>query len=37
VVFTLSEELNGLAIKNPKLVYKILFDATWETLPDQTH
>lgn len=32
VVFTLSEELNGLAIKNPKLVYKILFDATWETL-----
>ena len=32
LVFTLPEELNGLAIKNPKLVYKILFETAWETL-----
>jgi hypothetical protein len=32
VVFTLPEVLNGLAISQPALLYKTLFDATWATL-----
>ena len=32
LVFTLPEELNFLALKDPKLLYKILFDSSWETL-----
>ena len=32
LVFTLPEELNGLAIANPTLVYKTLFEAAWATL-----
>jgi hypothetical protein len=32
VVFTLPEAINSLAIYNPKLVYDILFAATWETI-----
>lgn len=32
VVFTLPEAINSLAIHQPKLVYDILFEATWETL-----
>ena len=32
VVFTLPEELNGLAISQPALLYKTLFEAAWATL-----
>ena len=32
LVFTLPEELNGLAIANPTLIYKTLFEAAWATL-----
>ena len=32
VVFTLPDSINTLAMHQPKLVYKILFDAAWETL-----
>ena len=32
LVFTLPEDLNFLAIKSPKIVYKTLFDSAWETL-----
>lgn len=32
LVFTLPEELNGLAIANPTLIYKSLFEAAWATL-----
>jgi Putative transposase/Transposase zinc-binding domain len=32
VVFTLPDCINSLAIHSPKLVYDILFEATWETL-----
>ena len=32
LVFTLPEELNFLALKDPKLVYKTLFETAWETL-----
>ena len=32
VVFTLHEELNGLAISQPVLLYKTLFEAAWATL-----
>ena len=32
VVFTLPQALNGLAIHAPRLVYKALFDASWQTL-----
>ena len=32
VVFTLPASLNSLAIHQPKTVYDILFEATWETL-----
>ena len=32
LVFTLPEELNFLALKDPKLLYKTLFDSAWETL-----
>jgi secreted Zn-dependent insulinase-like peptidase len=32
VVFTLPDSINSLAIHQPKIVYNILFDATWETL-----
>ena len=32
VVFTLPEELNGLAISQPQLIYKALFEAAWATL-----
>ena len=32
VVFTLPDSINSLAIHQPKLVYDILFEATWETL-----
>ncbi|AZI39724.1 IS91 family transposase [Epilithonimonas vandammei] len=32
LVFTLPEELNGLSIANPTLVYKTLFEAAWATL-----
>lgn len=32
VVFTLPQELNPLAIHTPRLVYKALFDASWQTL-----
>jgi len=32
VVFTLPQELNPLALYQPALVYKILFDSVWQTL-----
>jgi len=32
VVFTLPEVINSLAIHQPRLVYDILFEASWETL-----
>lgn len=32
VVFTLPDCVNSLAIHSPKLVYDMLFEATWETL-----
>ena len=32
VVFTLPQELNGLAISQPQLIYKALFEAAWATL-----
>lgn len=32
VVFTLPEELNSLAISQPALLYKTLFEASWATL-----
>ncbi len=32
LVFTLPEELNSLALKDPKLLYKTLFEAAWATL-----
>ena len=32
LVFMLPEELNGLAIANPTLIYKTLFGAAWATL-----
>lgn len=32
LVFTLPEELNGLAIANPTLTYRTLFEAAWATL-----
>jgi hypothetical protein len=32
VVFTLPESINSLAMHQPKIVYDILFEATWETL-----
>lgn len=32
VVFTLPDSLNGLAIHQPQLMYKILFDSVWATL-----
>ena len=32
LVFTLPEELNGLSIANPTLIYKTLFEAAWATL-----
>lgn len=32
VVFTLPQELNGLALHQPKLVYDTLFNAAWQTL-----
>jgi hypothetical protein len=32
VVFTLPHELNPLALYNPALVYKTLFEAVWQTL-----
>ncbi len=32
VVFTLPQEINPLAIRNPALVYKSLFEAAWATL-----
>ena len=32
VVFTLPEELNAMAISQPQLIYKALFEAAWATL-----
>ncbi len=32
VVFTLPDHLNPVAIRYPKVLYKILFDTVWETL-----
>jgi hypothetical protein len=32
VVFTLPDSINSLTIHQPKIVYDILFEATWETL-----
>lgn len=32
VVFTLPQELNGLALHKPKLVYDALFNAAWQTM-----
>ena len=32
VVFTLPSELHGLAISQPRIVYKLLFKAAWDTL-----
>ena len=32
VVFSLPDSLNALAMHQPKIVYDILFEATWETL-----
>lgn len=32
VVFTLPQELNGLALHNPALVYDALFSAAWQTV-----
>jgi len=32
VVFTLPDSINSLAMQDPKLVYDILFESTWETL-----
>ena len=32
VVFTLPDHLNPVAIRHPKVLYKILFDSVWETL-----
>ncbi len=32
VVFTLPEELNALAVPNPNLTYKTLFESAWATL-----
>ena len=32
VVFTLPDSINSLAIHQPKIVYDILFEASWETL-----
>lgn len=32
VVFTLPDVLNPVALKHPKVLYKILFDTAWETL-----
>jgi hypothetical protein len=32
VVFTLPDSLNPVAIRHPKVLYKILFDSVWETL-----
>ena len=32
VVFTLPDHLNSIALSHPKILYKILFDAVWETL-----
>ena len=32
VVFTLPDSINSLAIKEPRLVYNILFESAWETL-----
>lgn len=32
LVFTLPNQLNDLAIKDPRKVYKILFDAAWSTM-----
>jgi hypothetical protein len=32
VVFTLPNSLNPVAIRHPKVLYKILFDSVWETL-----
>jgi Putative transposase/Transposase zinc-binding domain len=32
LVFTLPESINSLAMHQPKIVYDILFEATWETL-----
>ncbi len=34
LVFTLPDSLNGLAIHDPRLVYNMLFEATWATLQD---
>ena len=32
VVFTLPDSINSLAMQEPRLVYDILFESTWETL-----
>ncbi|MEM8522763.1 hypothetical protein RCH19_002776 [Flavobacterium sp. PL12] len=32
VVFTLHDSINSLAMQEPRLVYDILFECTWETL-----
>ena len=32
VVFTLPDSINSLAMQDPRLVYDILFESTWETL-----
>ncbi|OJU27186.1 MAG: hypothetical protein BGN92_11370 [Sphingobacteriales bacterium 41-5] len=32
VVFTLPQELTGLALQNPKEVYDILFAAAWQSI-----
>lgn len=37
LVFTLPEELNGLSVAHPTLVYKILFEAAWATLNQFGH
>ena len=32
VVFTIASEMNGLCLKNPALMYDVLFRSAWETL-----
>lgn len=32
VVFTLPDTLNPVALRHPKVLYKVLFDSVWETL-----
>lgn len=32
MVFTIPDHLNPIALSHPKIVYRILFDAVWETL-----